>query len=172
MIFGGIEKKIVSLPKSWFYGKLLMDGACHLQFVVSHKNNIFAAESYVVGRKNYLPDISSFFNFNLAKHFIALQIVHQNSCGSRHNELKLASTAEQPQNLHFVRQSQNLFFVVSWYFLEMNLVRRCKDGDLCTGNEATVKSIVLSGDIRKIEVGLFLFDHESFVIIFMSFHHK
>ena len=54
----------------------------------------------------------------------------------------------------------------------MNLVRRCKDGDLCTGNEATVKSIVLSGDIRKIEVSLFLFNHEGFVIIFMSFHHK
>ena len=40
------------------------------------------------------------------------------------------------------------------------------------GDEAAVKGIILPGNVGEVEVGLPLLDHETFVLIFVGFHHE
>ena len=172
VIFGCVEEEVLSLPEGWPDCELLLYGADDFKIMVGDKNDVFSTEGDVICWEDYLSNISSFFNLNLSNNFASFEIILEYGFLGGDYEFWLSTAAKESKDLHFVGESEDLFFIVSCYFLKMDLGRRYEDGYLLFGDKATVESVKLSSNVGEIEVGLFLFYHEHFQVFLVSFDHE
>ena len=81
---------------------------------------MFATDGNFVLGEHYLSHIGVRLQISLSFNLASLQIVLQDIVGSGDDELVFLSAVEQSEDLDFVREPENLFFVIANCLLQMN----------------------------------------------------
>jgi hypothetical protein len=113
VIFCSVEQEVRALPESRLYRKFFSYCTHNLELLVGHQENVSAAKDDVVLLENDLPDVNALLDLQLPQHFSRLEVVLEDGVKGSDDELVLGSAVEEPQNLHLIREPQDLLLVLS-----------------------------------------------------------